>query len=821
MALNHFQKQYIINQAQARGLDPTLVMKLVQQESGGQMDAKSSKGAHGVFQVTKIASDDVGADWNKVKTDFRSNVNAGLDVLSKNFKEFKTPELALAAYNAGAGNVRKYKGVPPFAETQNYVKNILGLDGAKGLADFQGRENIALQAAGGVGPYVSQDTMERFAKSIPPARADAGYDDSDLPMSKEEIDLLRGQEGGVSGGNLSSLAQKYIRDVPQDLIAAASVSNLDSLQPTKATQASVQPKQAAAAIAPEPKAKPQGFVESLSGSFQDAMFGSMYLESLYAKMQKEKPGSQQWKSARQEVINEVNRQQESGKGRSVGGSVTGALAGGLPYAIADMVFGTGSAEAARHMAALAKEKPKGDIVAQAKEAGEYGAGTNIANLVGMGVGGAPSRIVSAGKQAAANVLAGQAPELAHNTKLAGDPVAMALDAIIGGLPELARGAKLGGKKLEDIGVGIAEGPTARAETAAQPIREAMDVSGAGQYDLLRRMAETEANEPPPVTRGIIDIADEGLDEAPHMAAYGAAQRELAEAPTPFDISQSQRLQQQLAEAQRAVEPPAGAYIPEGIGFEGAPMGLGRGEMPSAIPNLVETQKTPYQPSVELPVESIGRQLELPPESPQHGIQLLPEQTAEFVAPGIDPSMRSQAQVGAMMDMQGRPAPQIEIPDMYRARTADMGGIPPAPSPLPQGPMRSEIPNATAESMQQLVGSGLQRPVESGISTGGTKRKAAYDSELYKPDTEYEAMQEAASVALAKSGRLSPERQISRIHNALRKTNGHPADATAVLDALTRGGQYTDKELDAAVRNVAEAYNAYDRQVDNIKCKGVI
>ena len=57
--------------------------------------------------------------------DTEQNIKAGILYLASNHKKFGSWELALAAYNAGPGAVQKYKGVPPYRETQSYVKNIM------------------------------------------------------------------------------------------------------------------------------------------------------------------------------------------------------------------------------------------------------------------------------------------------------------------------------------------------------------------------------------------------------------------------------------------------------------------------------------------------------------------------------------------------------------------------------------------------------------------------------------------------------------------------------------------------------------------------
>jgi soluble lytic murein transglycosylase-like protein len=66
------------------------------------------------------------AQWLKVKDplDPADNLRAGVRYIGALIEQFDTLELALAAYNAGPGNVRRYKGVPPFAETQAYVQKV-------------------------------------------------------------------------------------------------------------------------------------------------------------------------------------------------------------------------------------------------------------------------------------------------------------------------------------------------------------------------------------------------------------------------------------------------------------------------------------------------------------------------------------------------------------------------------------------------------------------------------------------------------------------------------------------------------------------------
>ena len=103
------------------GVDPDLFGRLVQQESGWDATAGSSKGAYGLAQLMPATAAELGVD----PTDPVQNLRGGARYLRQQLDRFGDPVLALAAYNAGPGNVSKYGGVPPFEETQNYVSSIL------------------------------------------------------------------------------------------------------------------------------------------------------------------------------------------------------------------------------------------------------------------------------------------------------------------------------------------------------------------------------------------------------------------------------------------------------------------------------------------------------------------------------------------------------------------------------------------------------------------------------------------------------------------------------------------------------------------------
>ena len=114
-------KAAIVKHSIEMGVDPAITLSIAKTESGYRHEAKSAHGAVGVFQLMLSTATRMGLNPYSLN----DNIKGGIMYYKKMYNMFGSVELALAAYNAGPGNVQRYKSVPPYAETKRFVSKIM------------------------------------------------------------------------------------------------------------------------------------------------------------------------------------------------------------------------------------------------------------------------------------------------------------------------------------------------------------------------------------------------------------------------------------------------------------------------------------------------------------------------------------------------------------------------------------------------------------------------------------------------------------------------------------------------------------------------
>lgn len=152
----------------AQQIDPKLVRAVIQVESGYNHRARSNKGAMGLMQLMPGTASQLRV---QDPYDPDENVRGGTQYLRQLINRFPGKlELAVAAYNAGPGAVEKYKGIPPYRETRDYVKRVLSLyqggEPALSLTPASGFQSGFQGGSQGMGvrrkPYITRNSQNRI-----------------------------------------------------------------------------------------------------------------------------------------------------------------------------------------------------------------------------------------------------------------------------------------------------------------------------------------------------------------------------------------------------------------------------------------------------------------------------------------------------------------------------------------------------------------------------------------------------------------------------------------------------------------------------------
>ena len=180
---DHF-KELVYKYSELNGLDPDLVAAVITRESHWDPLITSKKGARGLMQLMPGTAADLGVSD---VTNPEQNIKGGTKYLGDMIKQFGSVELGLAAYNAGPGNVLKYGGIPPFEETQEYVKIVMGLynNGSKtssssgtmkpSTPSSGSQEAVESTSSGSIAPSWSNLSDDWWVQAKQTANEAAGY----------------------------------------------------------------------------------------------------------------------------------------------------------------------------------------------------------------------------------------------------------------------------------------------------------------------------------------------------------------------------------------------------------------------------------------------------------------------------------------------------------------------------------------------------------------------------------------------------------------------------------------------------------------------
>lgn len=153
--------------ASTYGVSVNLLTSIARAESGFNASAVSSAGAVGIMQLMPATAAFLGVTNSY---DVRENIMGGAKLISQLLSKYNgNTSLALAAYNAGSSNVDSYGGIPPFTETQNYVKKVLSYMNTESQSDLKNTLSTFLSSQN-----VSEGTLDALVNLLKSVQSDLG-----------------------------------------------------------------------------------------------------------------------------------------------------------------------------------------------------------------------------------------------------------------------------------------------------------------------------------------------------------------------------------------------------------------------------------------------------------------------------------------------------------------------------------------------------------------------------------------------------------------------------------------------------------------------
>lgn len=173
--------------AEVYGVSINLLTSIARAESNFRTDAVSSAGAVGVMQLMPATAASLGVTNSY---DARENIMGGAKYIAQLLNKYNgNTSLALAAYNAGSGNVEKYGGIPPFTETQNYVQKVLSYLNTENRTDVKEALSDLLSAKN-----ISQDSLTAFVDLLQSVKSNNTLIATEVAEATDEVATANEQE---------------------------------------------------------------------------------------------------------------------------------------------------------------------------------------------------------------------------------------------------------------------------------------------------------------------------------------------------------------------------------------------------------------------------------------------------------------------------------------------------------------------------------------------------------------------------------------------------------------------------------------------------